>query len=128
MVLRRTTSLVLTGLDKGDEIINKTSPLLVSVNITAEKATLQTVFLGRSVSSQQTRCLVAKACELSSPLRLSPLCTALVISAETYCTQLPHLKSGVREGPLAPHVFWTRPGIIGDSPVVQHGTEKHGLW
>lgn len=78
---------------------------------------LQTVFLGSRHSA------LWLVCELSSPQTLPPLHSVLVTSAETPYTWLPDLKSGIREGPPAPCPFWTAPGIIGDTPVVQ----KHGL-
>lgn len=107
MVLCRKTSPVLTGLDKGDEVINKMLPLLVPLNTMDKKAMLQTVFLGSSVSPQQTQCFVAKACEFSSPQTLPPLHTAL-LSLQKMTIPDPDLKSGVREGSLAPCPFCDR--------------------
>lgn len=78
MVLCGKTSPALTGLDKGDEIINKTLPLLVSANTMDKKAMLQIVFLCSSVSSQQTQCFMATSCELCSPQTFLPLHKALV--------------------------------------------------
>lgn len=110
---------VLTDWDKWDEIINKTLPLLVPINTMDKKAMLQTVFSGSSVSSQKTRCCVAKACELSSPQPLLPLHRALV-SLQRLAILDSLLRSGVGEGSLAPCPYWTGPGTRDDTSLVQH--------
>lgn len=80
MELCRKTSPELAGLDKEDEIINKTLPLWCLSMQWIKK--LQTVFPSTSTSPQQTQCFGAKACEFSSPAH------SFGSSAETDCTWL----------------------------------------
>lgn len=65
MVLCGKASPVLTGVDKGCEIVNETLPLLLPVNIINQKkkkkAILQTIVLDSSESPQETWCFVVMA-------------------------------------------------------------------
>lgn len=126
MVLCRKTSPVLTGLDKGDEIINKILPLWVPVNTMDKKSYVA------NCTSWQLRTTPADtllhgqsvwALQLTNP---SSPAQSFGISAETCYIWLSDLKSGVREGPLAPCPFWTEPGTKGNSNLVQQCAENRG--
>lgn len=79
---------VLTDWDKWDEIINKTLPLLLSINTMDKKAVLQTIFPGSSMSPQKNMVLCGQSMWALQPTGTSAPAQSFGISAETCCTWL----------------------------------------